>query len=100
MKKLFPIIIFSLLLVACQPPIAPAEDLPTETPVPVESTLSPADVFATAIAAGEATKVAGPTSEPTSTPKPAPTICTKVDRELPSKSSRGCTEGMLQNDRA
>ena len=74
MKKLFPIIIFSLLLVACQPPVAPVEDLSTETAVPVESTLSSADVFATAIAAGEATKAAGPTSEPTSTPKPAPTI--------------------------
>ena len=74
MKKLFPIIIFSLLLAACQPTPTPVADFYTATPVPVESTLSPADVFATAIAAGEATKMAGPTAEPTNTPKPVPTI--------------------------
>ena len=74
MKKLFSIIIFSLLLAACQSTPAPVADLSTASPVPVESTLSPADVFATAIAAGEATKAAGPAQEPTSTPKLAPTI--------------------------
>ena len=78
MKKLFPLLILALLLAACQPtpatPSAPTVDFSTETPVPVESTLAPADVFATAIAAGEATQAAGPTAEPTNTPKPAPTI--------------------------
>jgi hypothetical protein len=34
------------------------------------------------------------------TPMPALTIWTSVDRELPSNSSRGRTECILQNDRA
>ncbi len=90
MKKLFPILIFVLLLSACQP--APSQP-------PATSTLSSEDVFATALAADQATleasytstpattgaiatalaadaatQAAGPTKTPTRTPRPVPTI--------------------------
>ena len=76
MKKLFPLLIISLLLAACQPtpaPQPPTAEIPTEAPAPA-STLTSQEVFQTAIAAGEATQAAGPPAEPTNTPKPAPTI--------------------------
>lgn len=43
------------------------------------NTLSPADVFNTAIAADQATQAAGPTKEPTATPEPKATLDPNID---------------------
>ncbi len=86
------LIILSLALSACQTSgseVAPESVQPTATPIPVqatatpvptqENTLSAADKFATAIAADQATQAAGPTKEPSVTPKPVATIDPNVD---------------------
>ncbi len=43
------------------------------------NTLAPADVFNTAIAADQATQAAGPTKEPSATPRPKPTLDPNID---------------------
>ncbi|MCB9421061.1 MAG: DUF3459 domain-containing protein [Ardenticatenaceae bacterium] len=63
---------------ATQPAATVTAVPPTQTPIP-EDTPTP-NTIATALALDAATRAAGPTREPTATPKPIPTLNPAVDR--------------------